>query len=119
VQHFSQKDSHESVECFLLADAEDQVYDWVDKKEFGTYSDKNNEDGKTEIYDDDFNVIGLESFKEKMLRVGGQFFDDDYEPCDTYYGATIYGWEISKEDATQSDIELLELLSVLEKYSVD
>lgn len=93
VQHFSQKDSHSSVETFLLASSDEEVYKWVDDKEYGAYTDKSNEDGKLEIYDGDFNVIGLESFKEKMIRVGGQYFDEDYEPSDLYYGATIYGWE--------------------------
>tara|TARA_R110000851_G_scaffold200970_2_gene352140 strand:- start:1225 stop:1599 length:375 start_codon:yes stop_codon:yes gene_type:complete len=93
VQHFSQKDSHESVETFLLAASDEDVYKWVDEKEYGTYTDTNNEDGKLEIYDDDFNVVGFESFKEKMIRVGGQYFNEDYEPSDLYYGATIYGWE--------------------------
>ena len=93
VEHFSQKDSHESIECFLLADSDEEVYKWVDKKVHGSYTDKSNEDGMCDIYDEEFNVIGQETYKEKMIRVGGEFFDEDFEPTDLYYGCTIYGWE--------------------------
>jgi hypothetical protein len=46
-----------------------------------------------DIYDSEYNVIGQETFKEKMIRIGGEYFDEDYEPQDLYYGVTIYGWE--------------------------
>jgi hypothetical protein len=113
VQHFSQKDSHSSIEAFLLSRSVEDVYRWVDEKLHGTYTDKNNEDGKCDLYDENYNVIGQEAFKEKMLRVGGEFFDEDYEPQDLYYGCTIYGWEKLESEALEVDIAALQKLDLL------
>ncbi|HHZ97015.1 MAG TPA: hypothetical protein EYN67_16010 [Flavobacteriales bacterium] len=113
VQHFSQKDSHSSIEAFLLAESVDDVYKWVDEKVYGCYTDQNDEGDALDIYDENYNVIGQETFKEKMLRVGGEFFDEDYEPQDLYYGCTIYGWKKVKSDVSEVDIAALEKLDVL------
>lgn len=113
VQHFSQKDSHSSIEAFLLAESADDVYKWVDEKVYGSYTDQNDEGDALEIYDENYDVIGHETFKEKMLRVGGEFFDEDYEPQDLYYGCTIYGWEKLKSEVLEVDIAALEKLDVL------
>jgi len=117
VEHFSQKDSHKSIEAFLVADSDEAVYDWVDKKEYGTYTDRNDEDGLIDIYDDEYNVVGQESFKEKMLRVCGEFFDEDYEPEELYYGAKIYGWEKLETNPFDLDIGALLSIGILEDAS--
>jgi len=117
VQHFSQKDSHSSTEAFLLAASVEDVYKWVDEKNYGLYTDRNNEDGMCDLYDENYNVIGQETFKEKMLRVGGEFFDEDYEPQDLYYGCTIYGWEKLKSEVLEVDIAALEKLDILIKLT--
>ena len=113
VQHFSQKDSHSSTEAFLLADSVEDVYKWVDEKQYGTYTDKNNEDGMHDIYDENYNVIGQETFKDKMIRVGGEFFDEDYQPQELYYGCTVYGWEKLKIEVLGVDVAALEKLDIL------
>ena len=114
VQHFSPKDSHTSIETFVLADSNESVYNWVDKeKQYGMYTDKTEEDGLIDIYDDDYNIIGQETFKEKMLRIGGEYFDEDYEPQDLYYGVTIYGWEKLESDMLDIEIEALNKIGVL------
>ena len=117
VQHFSQKDNHCSVESFLLASSDEDVYKWVDKKQHGIYTDKHNEDGKLEFYDIDLNVVVFESFKEKMIRVGGQYFDEDYEPSDLYYGATIYGWEKLNVQDVSAIADSLREINMLEEVS--
>ena len=99
VQHFSEKDSHTSIEVFLLAESDEAVYQWVDKEKcYEMYSERDEEDGLIDIYSDDYEVIGQETFKEKMLRIGGEYFDEDYVPQDLYYGDTIYGWEKLESD---------------------
>lgn len=113
VQHFSQKDSYSAIEVFLLAESAHDVYTWVDKKIHGIYTDKNNNGGMYDLYDENYKVIGQETFKEKMLRVGGEFFDEDYEPQDLYYGCTIYGWEKIKSKVLEVDISALQKLDVL------
>jgi len=118
VRHFSQKDSHESVECFLVAESDDEVYLWLDEKQYGLWSDRNDEDGLIDIYDDDYNVIGTESYKENMIRINGEFFDEELELEDLYYGKTIYGWKKMNDEniiiKTQS-LRSLEMLEVAKK----
>ena len=114
VQHFSQKDSHTSIEVFLLAESDEAVYQWVDKEKcYEMYSERDEEDGLIDIYSDDYEVIGQETFKEKMLRIGGEYFDEDYVPQDLYYGDTIYGWEKLESDMLDIEIEALKKLGVL------
>ena len=114
VQHFSQKDSHESIEAFLLAESDEAVYQWIDKKQYGMYADRNDEDGLIDVYDSEYNVIGQETFKQKMLRIKGEYFDENYEPQDCYYGVTIYGWEKLESEMLDVEIEALKKLGALE-----
>ena len=118
VEHFSQKDSRSAIDCFVLAASGEDVYQWVDRERvYGLYTEKNEEEGLVEVYDSEYNVIGEETYKEKMLRIGGEFFDEDYEPEDCYYGVTIYGW--SKLESSLLDIEIsaLEKLGVLKEIA--
>lgn len=115
VQHFSQKDSHESIETILLAESNEQAYEWVDKKQYGYLTDKNEEDGLIDVYDSDYNVVGQETHKAKMLRIGGEYFDEDYEPQDLYYGVTIYGWKKLKSTDLDSETKALESLGLLDR----
>jgi hypothetical protein len=48
-----------------------------------------------------------------MLRIGGEYFDEDYVPQDLYYGDTIYGWEKLESDMLDIEIEALKKLGVL------
>lgn len=116
VEHFSQKDSHESVETFLLAHDDEAVYYWIDKeKEFGCWSDRNHEDGKTDIYNDDCEVIGQETYKQKMIRICGEFYDEDLELDDLYYGKTIYGWELMPQENIGERASILKALGMLQE----
>tara|TARA_R110001606_G_scaffold396950_1_gene572186 strand:+ start:638 stop:1039 length:402 start_codon:yes stop_codon:yes gene_type:complete len=110
--HTAPKDSKEGIKGYLLAENDEQVYNYVDK----TFNDecwKDNEEDEDrepiELYDDDYNVIGTETFKEKMLRIKGEQNDEDYDYCDAYYGITLYGWELVKENADGDYTEMIEL----------
>ena len=35
--------------------------------------------------------------------------DEDYDYCDAYYGVTLYGWELVKENAGGDYTEMTEL----------
>jgi len=119
VAHYSQKDSHESIECLLLANSKESVYYWVDEElNYGrwaeaTAEEESGEREKEDIYDDKYNVIGKESVKQKMLRVGGTFHDGDYELYDLYYGATTFGWTLLKECVSVDDYRSLINLEVV------
>lgn len=123
IRHYSQKDSKEGIVTYVVADNEQEIFDRLDAKN-GPYTyggwrersedtDDENDDSETvrndaghellEIYDDDYKVIGRETYLERMLRLRGEFNDDDAEVEDAYYGVTHYGWdegvEIGNEDA--------------------
>lgn len=89
VQHVCTKDEHTSLDCFLLAEDDEAVYEWLDKK---TYWSDDDEEVK-EVRDDDFNVISTETYKDYIIRLRGDMYDEDQEYSDLYYGLTLYGWE--------------------------
>jgi hypothetical protein len=99
--HTAPKDTEEGIKGYLLAENEEQVYNYVDEKfNYGCWKD-NDEDEDREpinIYDEDYNVIGTETFKEYILRIKGQMNDEDYDYSDTYYGITLLGWELVEEN---------------------
>jgi len=102
VRHAGPKSSHDSIELFLIADSEEEVYQWIDKeKNYGAWNEASEEGEMCEILDSDYNVIGEESYKDKMIRLGGDFNDEDADYDDAYYGLTFYGWE----DLSCNDIE--------------
>lgn len=114
LRHYSQKDSEKGVDCFLVAESEESVFDWLDKKFSGIWTDRDEEDGLIDIYDDDYNVIGQETYKEKMIRLKGEYFDDDAPVEDAYYGVTHYGWEEMKSVDIVNEVEILERFNILE-----
>jgi len=98
VAHYSPKDSHKSIQDYLLADNEEHVYDYINHNHnYGMWDDYNEEEEESEIYDEHDKVIGTETYKEKMLRVKGDMNDPDDSLEDLYYGQTRYGWELVKE----------------------
>ena len=46
---------------------------------------------------------------EKMLRIKGEMNDEDYDYSDAYYGITLYGWELIKENVTTDFTEMINL----------
>ena len=113
-EHWSQKDSERGIKGFFVAEDNEAAYEFVkncEKLDYNnplhvytswaeyeaTNSYHEDEDESIEkgfdIYNDDYECIGTETFKERMIRLGGEMFDEDQELNDLYYGATRYGWE--------------------------
>ena len=108
--HTGPKDQKEGIKGYLLAKNDEQVYNYVDEKfNYGGWKDAEEEEESFELYDDDYNVIGTETFKEKILRIKGEQNDEDYDYCDAYYGITLYGWELVKENVHGDYSEMIEL----------
>lgn len=105
MRHCSPKDCVEVTKLFVIAESEAAILARLDSDNgytYGAWKDRD-EDGELEIHDDDYNVIGTESYSEKMLRIRGEFNDEDASYRDAYYGVTHYGWdegiEINEDDA--------------------
>ena len=125
--HYAPRGGDTGMKALLLAENDEQVYEWIasepflkgskltnswkdneeyswDEKE-GTFVDKDgdvvsgwyDEDGKPEL------------FKTRMLRMKGQINDEDVDFSDAYYGIKLLGWDLLKEDITTDYSELIEL----------
>lgn len=108
--HTAPKHSKVGVETYITAKDVEDVYFFVDEKyNYGCWNDQEEENQRYDIYNDDYEVIGTESFKEKIIRIKGEMNDEDYDYSDAYYGITLYGWEFVKEI---NDEELLILTNL-------
>jgi len=119
--HYSPKDSEEGMKCLVIANNDDEVYEFlVNEGEFpdgkSIYcSWKDNEEIEYENWFDENNKS--ETFKNRMIRLKGEINDDDVELNDLYYGKTQYGWELIKEDINLKDFEHLIDLKILKVIS--
>jgi len=116
VEHFSVKDSKKSIVCLLLADNDEQCYDWLKQenqtKELTVYPpcyDGESEQEIVDVYDENYEVVRTETKKEYFIRIQGEINDDNFENNDAYYGNTIFGWELLKENVTSDYTEMKEL----------
>jgi hypothetical protein len=116
LEHYAPKDSEKGIFTYLVAQSDEEVYEWLKaspKLKDGrwlltTFEDYERDEKTYEIYDDDYEVIGEESFKEKMIRLKGTINDEDQSFDDLYYGLTLYGWELIKKDITEEQLKVLE-----------
>jgi hypothetical protein len=114
VAHFAPKDNHTAIETFVLAVDDDDIYKWLDEeKMYGTWTYRNDEDGMCDIYNDEYEVIGQETYKEKMMRIKGEVHDEGLELSGLYYGRTLYGWEEMPSEMITIRAAALEGLGVL------
>ena len=102
-EHYSQKDSEEGIVCYLAARNDEEVYEYMKTNPFdGKYTHFSNMEADNEniffdVHDDKYNIIGTETYKEKILRLNGDIDDEDVELSDSYYGVTLFGWEYLSE----------------------
>lgn len=108
LRHCSPKDQVEVTKLFVLANNEADILAQLDDDKkgftFGAWKERNDEaEEPLEIHDEDYNVIGTETYLEKMLRLRGEFNDEEASYEDAYYGVKHWGWDegvpISDEDA--------------------
>jgi len=98
IRHCAPKDYKESLVGYFLAQDDTQIMNYIDKELLsGIWSDRHNEDGMCEIYDDEGNILGKETYKEKMLHWRGEFYEPNADYSDAYYGVTHYGWTEGRE----------------------
>ena len=117
--HYSSKDSIEGIITYLVAKSDKDVYEWLKtepeidgKSLYNSYQENEDDDEIFDIYNNDYEVIGSETFKERMIRLHGQMYDEDTDVSDAYYGVTHYGWKIIKEDISDYDVILARSLNI-------
>lgn len=123
--HGAPKESWTCTRAFVAADNDEEVYDllvgtvpdglWNTRGKIFPLCDRwkdRDEDGEVfNVYDDDFNVVGKETFRKKMIRIKGDAHDD-LDWSDSYYGITAHGWEPAGE-ATDERMRVLRDLGML------
>jgi len=117
--HYAPRGSEEGMFGYIAANNDEGVYEWIKsepsinshKKLYSSYEDR--EEESYDIYDENYKLVGAESFKEKMIRLCGEMNDPDAEVDDTYYGVTLLGWSIIKEDISDTELGVMEELGIL------
>lgn len=126
--HHAPKDSEKGIKALVLAENDEQVYEWIasepETNEGGNYNswkdresytwdeseecfvDEDGDQADEEWWDEDGNP---ENFKDRMLRLKGDINDDDVDFSNAYYGVTLYGWELIKENTTIDYSEFIEM----------
>ena len=117
VEHAAPKANWTNIECFLLAEDDESVYQWIDKKCHGCWSHVDEEGDTYEIYDEDYNVIGKESYREKILRLKGEINDDSRDYADAYYGLEFFGWELVEFPSVFQATVVLEAAGILQRVT--
>jgi len=109
VLHSGPKDSHESIQTYLLAENELQVLEWIDKTHrYGAWSDAI-KDGDTKWDGDTDKEIPVLQY---LLENHGDLEDEEgYD--DAYYGVTKMGWELVCDARQLQDIEALKALGII------
>jgi len=110
-RHFAPKDSIEGIITYLVAESSEEIYEWLKSEPeingnqlFNSYQYSEDENKTFNIYNKDYDVIGTETFKERIIRLNGEMFDEDADVSDAYYGVTHYGWELITEGVYYTDV---------------
>lgn len=112
IEHCAPKDRKKAIVQYILTDSEDKIYHFIDKELLsGIWNDHHNDSLKSPLRysDEDGNFIKMETFKEKMMRLRGPYFDPFADYSDLYYGVTHYGWTPPQEISLEQQQALLEL----------
>lgn len=128
MKHYAPKDSQMGIYTYLVANSDEEVYEWLKSEQelkdgriiFNSYQDSEKDKETFEIYDNDYKVIGTETFKERMIRLKGDLNDEDVELSDLFYGKTLLGWKVIKKSVTIEDIQTLKDLGIcLQSFNKD
>lgn len=96
--HHAPKGSASGIKCMVLAENVEQVYDWLasepETREGTLYTGWKYLD---------------EAERKRIINMEGTIYDDTIDFSDAYYGLTLYGWELLKENVTGDYSELIEM----------
>jgi hypothetical protein len=109
--HYSPKDSESGIITYLLANSAEEVFDFISNngRDLGIFNCWNEKVEDGEIFDIyvDNEIIGTETYRERMIRLEGEINDPDNDYSDAYYGITHYGWALVKTDISELETNVL------------
>jgi len=113
-RHYSPKDSEYGIKTYLIAQDDEAVFDWIANYsgEFGIYTSWLSESNEeVELYDE-YKLIGVVTYKEKIIYNKGEIGDSSTDFSDVFYGITQYGWTLIKENLSIEETETLLKLNI-------
>ncbi|MGG0667824.1 hypothetical protein ABE073_04760 [Lederbergia citrisecunda] len=116
MEHYAPKDSQKGIYTYLVAECDEAVYEWLKQEKqlkderviYNSYKYSEEDDDIFELYDDNYEVVGTETFKERMIRLKGNLYDEEESFDDLYYGKTLLGWKTVKEEITEEEIDVMQ-----------
>lgn len=101
--HTAPKDTEIGIKCLLLAENDEQVYEYIRSE-----PKLSDHDWLFNGWEEKESNYGVE-FKNKIISIKGEMFDDEYDYSDAFYGIKLFGWELLKENITADYSELIDL----------
>lgn len=116
MEHYAPKDSQMGIYTYLVAKSDEAVYEWLKQEKqlkderiiYNIYKDCEADGDTFDLYDDNYEVVGTETFKERTIRLKGNLYDEEESFDDLYYGKTLLGWKTVKEGTTEEEIDVLQ-----------
>ncbi len=113
MEHSAPKDQEDGVVCYLLANNNEEVYDYIRSepesvlggKLYCSWEEYESDKAEKEfyLYDEEGNTIKSDAtYREKIIHDQGELQVVSYD--DLYYGQTAYYWTLFKENV---DVETL------------
>jgi hypothetical protein len=114
LRHAGPKDSIEVVFKYVLANSEQEILDEIDNPRGGyTYGAWQEDEELYDVYDVYNEVVGTETYLQRMLRLRGEFNDEDASYDDAFYGVKHWGGTRALKSLPKKQMCLL--LTVLQK----
>lgn len=120
VRNWAPKGSYEGMAGYVIAENEQSILEHLDSSEYnytyGAWGEKEDNGDIYEITDDHYRVIGTETYLQRMLRLRGEYNDDEASADDAYYMVTHYGWDEGVE-IVPADAMVLVRLGVAQDWT--
>lgn len=121
--HYAPKDNNEGIECFLLANSDEEVYEqiantlnveWPTEEKEITEEKEQEDDNVDDEEDYSYDIDGEPATKKQLiLHLKGDDSEDVYEFADLYYGQTRYTWQLLKENISDEEVIVLQNCGIL------
>ena len=115
-QHWSQKDSERGIVKYFIAEDNAHAYDVVYSEWCSQYEDHTRDNYDPDEFEPEYEDTPEQAKQRVIDECGDINVTDRFENVfnDLYYGLTLKGWELVKEDLTLLDVTSLIKLNVLE-----
>lgn len=118
--HYAPKDSETGIIDYLLANNDDEVYDYISTNHAFWIDNENYEKEYYENYDEEEYGFkhsdengNKETFRQNVIR--NRSDNEANEPHDTYYGFKNHGWELLHENISPLNLAGAIILGIIKQ----